>query len=281
MITLSTARLAAQHKIPSLMGILNMTPDSFSDGARYMDPELALEHAARLIKAGADIIDLGGESTRPGSREVPAEEEISRILPVLERLKVAFPQIQLSVDTRHAGTAEASIKAGAHFINDISALRHDKNMARLLAAHPDVRIILMHMQGQPQTMQLAPSYDDLFGEIREFFRSRITYCESFGIDRERILLDPGIGFGKNLEHNLRLLKGLDLFSDLGLPIVLGASRKRFIDAVSPSSADQRLGGSLAAALTGALQGVAILRVHDVFEHAQFFKVLSAITGADT
>jgi len=280
MIKLTTTQLSTALSIPRLMGILNLTPDSFSDGDRFMAPKLALEHATRLIKAGAEIIDLGGESTRPGSAEVPADQEISRVLPVLESLKADFPQIQFSVDTRHAATAEAAIKAGADIINDISALRHDRKMAALLAGYPEVKIILMHMQGQPQTMQLAPSYDDLFGEIREFFRSRIAYCESHGIDRQRLMLDPGIGFGKNLEHNLMLLKGLDLFQELELPIVLGASRKRFIDAVSPAFADQRIGGSLAAALMGALQGAVILRVHDVFEHAQFFKVLNAITGAD-
>lgn len=261
------------------MGILNLTPDSFSDGARYLVPERALEHAARLIEAGAGIIDLGGESTRPGSQEVSPHEEIARVLPVLRVLRKRHPGIMLSVDTRHAETAEMAIEAGADIINDISALRHDPAMAGILSAHPRVKIILMHMQGQPQTMQTAPHYDDLIGEIRDFFTGRIEFCEARGIDRSRLMLDPGIGFGKNLEHNLKLLATQTPFMAFGLPLVLGASRKRFIDAICSSAPDQRLAGSLAAALSVAMQGDVILRVHDVFEHAQFFKVLGAVIEA--
>ena len=264
---------------PCLMGILNLTPDSFSDGARYLDPERAVEHADRMVKAGAGIIDLGGESTRPGSEEVPPAEEIQRILPVLRILRKRYPHIELSIDTRHSETAEAAIEAGADIINDISALRHDPDMAAVLAAHSRVKVILMHMQGQPQTMQDAPHYDDLVGEINGFFAQRIEFCEANGIGRPRLMLDPGIGFGKTLEHNLKLLAAFNLFREHGLPLVLGASRKRFIDAVFASGPDQRLAGSLAAGLAAALQGDCILRVHDVFEHAQFFAVLKAILEA--
>jgi len=260
------------------MGILNLTPDSFSDGAMFCDPERALEQALMLLEAGAQIIDLGGESTRPGASEVPVEEELQRVLPVLRRLIRLHPRPRISIDTRHARTARVCIEEGATMINDISALRHDPQMASLLSDYPQVEIILMHMQGQPETMQVAPKYIDLCGEIKSFFEERIEFCESCGIARERLYLDPGIGFGKTTEHNLALLRALDKFGDLGLPIVLGASRKRFIDSVSPSAPDQRLAGSLAAALAGSMQGVSILRVHDVFAHSQFFKVLQAIVG---
>lgn len=272
-------RALSNFVIPRLMGILNLTPDSFSDGARYLDHELALEHADRMVKAGAGIIDLGGESTRPGSEEVPPAEEILRILPVLRKLRKRYPHIELSIDTRHSETAEAAIEAGADIINDISALRHDPDMAVVLAAHPKVKIILMHMQGQPQTMQNAPHYHDLVGEINSFFIQRIEFCEANGIERSRLMLDPGIGFGKTAGHNLKLLAALNLFREHGLPLVLGASRKRFIDAVFASGPDQRLAGSLAAGLAAALQGDCILRVHDVFEHAQFFAVLKAVLEA--
>lgn len=266
-------------QIPRLMGIVNLTPDSFSDGARYLDPDRAVDHAERLIEAGAEIIDLGGESTRPGSTEVKPEIEIQRVLPVLERLHARFPETALSIDTRHALTARTAIAAGATIVNDISALRHDPDIAKVLADHPRVRIILMHMLGQPQTMQQSPHYEDVVQDILAFFKERIAWCETSGIAPERLMLDPGIGFGKSLQHNLKLLSSLSLFRGLGLPLVLGASRKRFIDGISVSPPDQRLGGSLAAALCGALQGVAVIRIHDVYEHNQFFKVLNAIKGA--
>ena len=268
----------SQFKMPALMGILNLTPDSFSDGAMFNDPERALEHARSLLEAGAGIIDLGGESTRPGALEVSVEEELQRVLPVLRKLGGLHPRPRISIDTRHARTAEACIAEGANLINDISALRHDPDMAPLLAGFPQVDVILMHMRGQPETMQVAPRYDDLYNDIKGFFIERIEFCEAHGIARERLFLDPGIGFGKTAEHNLALLGALHRFAELGLPIVLGASRKRFIDAISASAPDQRLAGSLAAALVGAMQGVAILRVHDVFAHNQFFKVLRAIVG---
>lgn len=266
-------------KQPRLMGILNVTPDSFSDGGMFLDPDLAIQQGIMMIESGAAIIDLGGESTRPSSSETSAEEEIKRVMPMLRELIQRYPHITYSIDTRHAATAAAAIELGATIVNDISALQHDPQMAFLLAKHPQVQVILMHMQGQPQTMQDAPFYTDLMGEIKDFFAQRIAFCTSVGIATARLILDVGIGFGKTAQHNLQLLAQLDAFKELGLPLVLGASRKSFIDQYSPSSVQDRLAGSLAAALVSAMQGVEILRVHDVAEHRQFFALLNAITGA--
>lgn len=261
------------------MGILNLTPDSFSDGGQFFEAEAAYKHAVKMIDEGADIIDLGGESTRPGASELPPDDEVRRVMPVLSRLHRDFPTLPLSIDTRHSETAAIAIGAGAMMVNDISALSHDPGMAALLARHPQVKVILMHMQGSPQTMQDKPWYEDLLAEISDFFAERISYCASSGIAKERLMLDPGIGFGKNMDHNLCLLANLSHFKSFGLPLVLGASRKRFIDAVHPSAVEERLPGSLASAYFGALQGVDIIRVHDVASHLQFFKVMQAIQGA--
>ena len=264
---------------PRLMGILNITGDSFSDGGRYLNPDQALLQAQAMVRDGATIIDVGGESTRPGSEPVPAEVELARVIPVLARLRQLWPELDISVDTRKSEVAQAAIELGAAYINDVSALRADPALAPLLASNPSVKVILMHMQGEPASMQAAPHYGDVVAEVCEFFRERIAFAESVGISQDRLLLDPGIGFGKDLDHNLTLLSHLDSFRSFGLPLVLGVSRKRFIDALDPSAPDQRLGGTLAAAMVCALQKVDILRVHDVKEHRQFFAVLAGLAEA--
>ena len=266
-------------QIPVLMGILNVTEDSFSDGAQFLDRELAVKHTETMIAEGAEIIDIGAESTRPGSLPVPADIQIQRIIPILSYLKEKYPEVTFSVDTQKATVAEKAIEFGASIINDISALRTDPALADLLSAHPKVKVILMHMQGTPYTMQLNPVYKDVLKEINDFFQERIDFCLAKGILKENIMLDPGIGFGKNLEHNLTILANLKTFKEFGLPLVVGASRKSFIDKISPSSPSQRLGGCLAAALVSACEGINILRVHDVLLHKQFFEVLTVIAKA--
>lgn len=264
---------------PRLMGILNVTQDSFSDGGQFLDPDKALIQAEKLLDGGAQILDIGGESTRPGSAPVPVEIELQRVIPVVRLIRERHPQAVISVDTQKSAVAQSAIEAGASLINDVSALRADAGMADVLAEHPDVGVILMHMQGEPATMQEQPRYQDVVGEICEFFEQRLMYAEASQIGRGRILLDPGIGFGKTLEHNLRILANLDQFRQFGLPLVIGASRKRFIAASDGSEPNERLGGTLAAAVTSALQNADILRVHDVQAHRQFFRILQAIAGA--
>ena len=266
-------------QIPVLMGILNVTEDSFSDGAQFLDRELAVKHTEKMIAEGAEIIDMGAESTRAGSLPVPADIQIQRIIPILSYFKEKYPEVTFSVDTQKATVAEKAIEFGASIINDISALRTDPALADLLSAHPKVKVILMHMQGTPYTMQLNPVYQDVLQEIKDFFQERIDFCLTKGILKENIMLDPGIGFGKNLEHNLTILANLKTFKEFGLPLVVGASRKSFIDKISPSSPSQRLGGCLAAALVSACEGINILRVHDVLLHKQFFEVLTVIAKA--
>ena len=266
-------------QIPVLMGILNVTEDSFSDGAQFLDRELAVKHTEKMIAEGAEIIDMGAESTRPGSLPVPADIQIQRIIPILSYFKEKYPEVTFSVDTQKATVAEKAIEFGASIINDISALRTDLALADLLSAHPEVKVILMHMQGTPYTMQLNPVYKDVLKEINDFFQERIDFCLAKGILKENIMLDPGIGFGKNLEHNLTILANLKTFKEFGLPLVVGASRKSFIDKISPSSPSQRTGGCLAAALVSACEEINILRVHDVLLHKQFFEVLTVIAKA--
>jgi dihydropteroate synthase len=263
-----------------IMGILNVTEDSFSDGGQFIDPSAAVSQARSLIREGADILDIGAESTRPGSTGVSPQLQWERIKPVLSNLAHDNPGYPISIDTQSAEVAAEAIALGAAIINDISALRHDPQMASVLAEHPKVKLVLMHMQGTPQSMQKHPHYEDLFGEILDFFRDRIDYAACQGIDPSRIILDPGIGFGKNTEHNLKLLAGLDRFRSLGSPLLLGASRKRFIDFISPSPEHQRVGGSLASTFVACQSGVDIIRVHDVHEHRQFMEVLTAIYGME-
>lgn len=265
--------------IPVIMGILNVTEDSFSDGEQFLDRDSAIKHSIEMIAQGAEIIDIGAESTRPGSLPVPAEIQEQRIIPILSSLKEKYPEVTFSVDTQEATVAEKAIELGASIINDISALRTDPALAELLSANPEVKVILMHMQGTPRTMQINPVYQDVLVEIKDFFQERIDFCLAKGILRENIMLDPGIGFGKNLEHNLTILGNLRTFKEFGLPLVVGASRKSFIDKISPSSPAQRIGGCLAAAFVSAYEEIDILRVHDVLLHRQFFEVLTAIAKA--
>jgi dihydropteroate synthase len=258
---------------PLVMGVINVTPDSFSDGGRHFDPGRAIAAGHAMLEAGADILDIGGESTRPGAKAVPAEEEMARILPVVRELAKAGP---VSVDTRNAATMRAALDAGAEIINDISALRHDPEALPLIA-RSQAPVILMHMPGDdPATMQSLATYDDVVLEVAAFLRDRIATCEAFGIPRGRIAIDPGIGFGKTLEHNLALIDRLPIFASLGCRVVLGASRKRFIGTLSGvEEAARRMPGSIAAALAGAARGASVLRVHDVAETVQALAVWRA------
>lgn len=258
-----------------IMGIVNVTPDSFSDGGRYFDPQAAIAHGLRLVEEGADILDIGGESTRPGAEPVEEIEERARALPVIEALaaRVAVP---LSIDTRKPAIARAAIEAGASIWNDVSALTYAPDSMETAAAL-DCRIVLMHAQGDPRTMQDNPHYDDVVAEVRAFLEARIEACLAAGIDRARLIVDPGIGFGKTVAHNLALIAGLGRIAELGCPVLLGVSRKRFIAALDRAGpADERLGGSLAAALEGWRRGAAILRVHDVAATRQALAVAGAL-----
>jgi dihydropteroate synthase len=246
---------------PRIMGIVNVTPDSFSDGGAFFDAQCAIEHGLQLVSEGADVLDIGGESTRPGAEAVTAEEEIARVVPVIEALagKVSVP---ISVDTSKAAVMRAAVAAGAGLINDVRALREAGAMDT--AAELRVPVCLMHMQGEPRTMQASPQYDDVVGEIKRFLADRILACEFAGIEKKRLLVDPGFGFGKTLEHNVAILCALKEFSGLGVPLLVGLSRKGMIGALTGrDAAADRVHGSVAAALLAAQRGAAILRVHDV------------------
>jgi dihydropteroate synthase len=245
-----------------VMGVVNVTPDSFSDGGRYLDPDAAVAHALALAAEGADVLDFGGESTRPGAEPVPAEEERRRVGPVIERVAGRSPA-QLSIDTSKATVAEAAIAAGATMVNDVTALRGDPEMAGLVADR-GVDCCLMHMLGEPRTMQLDPHYDDVVGEVAAFLEERLAFAVRAGIREERILLDPGIGFGKTLEHNLELLRRLDEIVALGRPVVVGTSRKSFLGLLTGrAEPDQRLAGTIATNVLALERGAAVFRVHDV------------------
>lgn len=261
---------------PLVMGIVNVTPDSFSDGGRFFAAEAAIAHGHALIAEGADILDIGGESTRPGAPQVPPEEEQARILPVIAAL--APTGVCISVDTRHAATMRMALGAGARVINDITALTGDAASLDVAAAW-GAGVVLMHMQGSPQTMQVDPRYGDVVAEIRAYLAARVTACRAAGIPDDRIAVDPGIGFGKTLDHNLALLAGLDSFATLGVAVLVGASRKSFLGRLGGGApADRRLGGSVAAALAAAARGADILRVHDVGETVQALAVWRAIAA---
>ena len=264
---------------PRVMGILNATPDSFSDGGRHLEADAALAHARRLIAGGADLLDLGAESTRPGAEPVAAEVEIARLVPLITTL-VAESDIPISVDTMKPQVARAVVAAGAAMWNDVTALRHSPD-SLAAAAELGCSVVLMHMQGAPASMQAEPHYDDVVGEVAAFLAGRAEAAMAAGVARERIWLDPGIGFGKHsIRHNLPLLAGLDRIVALGFPVLLGASRKSFIGALDGGAkADGRLGGSIAAALAGAAAGVTAVRVHDVRETVQALAVWAAIAGA--
>jgi dihydropteroate synthase len=255
---------------PRIMGIVNVTPDSFSDGGRHFETEAAVEHALRLEAEGADILDIGGESTRPGAAGIDVAEECRRVLPVIERL-VQEARAPLSIDTRNSEVMRRAAAAGVRLVNDVSALRHDAQSLPALA-ETGLPVVLMHAQGDPATMQDRPRYADVVLDIYDFFTERIAASEAAGIPRSRLILDPGIGFGKTLAHNLTLLRALSLFHGLGCVLMLGASRKSFIAHLTGAAPPDRLPGSLAAALIGAAQGVQVLRVHDVGETRQALAV---------
>ena len=258
-----------------IMGILNVTPDSFSDGNQYFDTDKAVERALEMISQGADIIDIGGESTRPGASKISAKTEIERVIPIIKKL-CKQTDIPISIDTTKAEVAEKAIQTGASIINDISALQFDDDMIKVLQNFSDVPVILMHMQGTPETMQDDPHYEDVIEESLSFFGERINFCEDNRISRERIIIDPGIGFGKKQEDNLAILKKISEFKCLGLPIMLGASRKSFIGKIYESETSERLSGSLASTAIAFQSDVEIIRVHDVQEHKRFLKVMKEI-----
>ena len=259
------------------MGIVNVTPDSFSDGGRFLDPELAIVHASRLVAEGADILDVGGESTRPGSDPVGSDVEIGRVLPVIERLVERHPGIPISIDTRKAQVAGAALDAGAAIVNDISG-GTDPAMFDMAREH-DAGMVLMHMKSDPRTMQDAPRYEDVVAEVREYLRERIEAAEFAGISPERIAIDPGIGFGKDLGHNLMLMNRIDALLSLGRPVLVGPSRKRFIGTILDLPEGERVEGTAGAVAWLVARGAHVVRVHDVKEIVRVVRVVDAIAGA--
>ncbi|MCG7536867.1 dihydropteroate synthase [Pseudoalteromonas sp. OOF1S-7] len=260
---------------PQIMGIVNVTPDSFSDGGKYSRADSAVKHGLSLLSQGASMLDIGGESTRPGAPDVSLEQELERVIPAIEGLRAQSDCI-ISVDTSKAEVMMAAIEAGADMINDVRALQ-EPGALDIAARYDDVPVCLMHMQGQPRTMQLEPSYQNLFKDIHAFFESRITRCTEVGIARERLILDPGFGFGKTLEHNFSLLGQLSYFAELKLPILAGLSRKSMFGKLLNRDTDERLAASLGGALLCAQQGAQILRVHDVQETNDVLRVWRAAT----
>jgi dihydropteroate synthase len=271
-------RGALDLRHPLVMGILNVTPDSFSDGGRFISLDGAVSHAMRMIDEGADIIDIGGESTRPGAEPVGAQEEIRRVAPVIEAVR-RQSAVPISIDTYRSETATAALDAGADIVNDISALRFDSDMARLIAQRK-VPVVLMHMLGDPKTMQSNPAYEDCVKEIADFFDERIAFALSAGIERSKLILDPGIGFGKRPVDNLAILARLAELARFEIPLLVGASRKSFIGVVDlQATSNQRLGGSVAAAVIAVMNGANMVRVHDVRETVQAMNVLNAVRKA--
>lgn len=271
-----TARTAALSQV---MGIVNVTPDSFSDGGRWASTDAAVDRAMRLVAEGADVLDIGGESTRPGAEPVGEDEEIDRVAPVIAAVRARWGGM-ISVDTMKPAVARAAVAAGATMWNDVTALGHAPD-SLAVAAELGCDVVLMHMKGEPRTMQADPRYDDVVGEVRDYLRGRAEAAMAAGVARERIWLDPGIGFGKTLDHNMALTAGLGALVDLGFPVLYAASRKRTIQAIDPTAveATDRLGGSLALALEGARRGARMVRVHDVRETAQALKVQAAVRAA--
>jgi dihydropteroate synthase len=256
-----------------LMGVVNVTPDSFSDGGLYLDPAAAIAHGEELLVAGAEILDVGGESTRPGAEPVSEDEELRRVLPVIEGLAGAT----VSVDTSKAAVAVAALDAGATIVNDVTALRGDPEMAALCAER-EATVVLMHMLGEPRTMQDEAVYGDVIAEVKTFLAARIEFALAAGIAEQRIWVDPGIGFGKTAAHNHELLRRLHELVELGRPVVIGTSRKSFIGRVDGSAAGERLGGTIASSVLAAAAGADVVRVHDVAEVRQALTVAAAIHG---
>jgi dihydropteroate synthase len=257
-----------------VMGIVNVTPDSFSDGGQFLDPQTAVAHACQLVEQGAEILDVGGESTRPGASPVTEEEELRRVIPVIEQL-VGRVQVPISIDTIKAGVARAALTAGASIVNDVAANRHDPAMWETVAeAHAGY--VCVHMQGTPQTMQDNPVYRDVVCEVGGFFRERLERLSHCGVSREQVILDPGIGFGKTLDHNLQLLGALRRFTTLGCPLLLGVSRKSFIGKLLGAEVTARLPGALACACLAVAAGTQIIRAHDVAETVQVIRMTEAV-----
>ena len=261
---------------PRLMGIVNVTPDSFSDGGRFLAPDAAAAHAEGMAQSGADILDVGGESTRPGAETVPHDEEIRRVVPVIQAIKASV-DTPVSVDTRKTQVADAALTAGADLLNDVSAFSHDPSMVQLVS-ESGAPVCLMHAQGTPDIMQNAPTYANVLLDIYDFLEEKRDMAEAAGIPRSRIMLDPGIGFGKTLAHNLALLRRISLFHGLGCAVLLGVSRKRFIGTLGNApQADQRAAGSIALGLGAVMQGVQVLRVHDIEDTRQALNLAMAVT----
>ncbi len=258
---------------PVIMGILNVTPDSFSDGGEFRDADAAIAHGIAMAEAGAEIVDVGGESTRPGAADVPPDEEIERVVPVIKELD-RRSDVVISIDTRKAEVAEAALDAGAALVNDVSALG-DPAMKRVVA-RAKCPVVLMHMKGTPTTMQQAPAYQDVVTEVRDFLRKRIEAAAEAGIAPERIIVDPGIGFGKTLAHNLELLRRLEALRALGRPILVGTSRKSFIGKILHTEVDKRLMGTVASCVWARARGADIFRVHDVRQVREALTVIAAI-----
>jgi len=263
---------------PLVMGVVNVTPDSFSDGGLYLDTDAAVAHGEELVRDGAAIVDVGGESTRPGAEEVPEGEELERVVPVVERLAVD-DHITVSIDTRKAAVAEQALQAGARIVNDVSAFRHDAAIAGLVAG-AGATCCLMHMLGDdPRTMQDAPVYDDVVSDVKAFLEERLAFAVAEGVSEERVWLDPGIGFGKTLEHNLELLRRLDEIVAIGRPVVIGTSRKSFLGKLTGREPDQRTAGTLATLVIALERGATIFRVHDVPEAVDALTVAAATLDA--
>lgn len=259
-----------------VMGILNLTPDSFYDGGRYADPDAALKQARRMVDEGADIIDIGGESTRPGSDPVPLDEELRRVVPIVRKVKEGLKTL-VSIDTYKSEVARRALDAGADIVNDISGVRFDPDMPGLLKSR-GCPVVVMHMKGTPKDMQQNPHYDDVVGEVREYFDERVDALCGLGIDRSRVILDPGIGFGKRVEDNLALMARLEDLRVDGLPLLVGASRKSVIGAVLDLPLEERLEGTLALTALAVAKGVKIIRVHDVKENVRVVRMVEAVKG---
>ena len=259
------------------MGVLNVTPDSFSDGGRFDSVQAAVAHGRQMATDGAAIVDVGGESTRPGSELVTLDEELGRVLPVVERLREEVP-LPVSVDTMKAEVARRALAAGAVLVNDVTALRHDPEMVEVVA-QAGCAVCLMHMLGEPKTMQEHPQYGDVVAEVTAFLEERLQWAVARGVREEQILLDPGIGFGKTVEHNLLLIKHLGKLAALGRPIVLGSSRKRFLGAILGAGPGERTAGTAATTALGAIAGAAVFRVHDVRPNLEALRVATAVRGA--
>ena len=260
------------------MGVINVTPDSFSDGGKFFTLQSAYDQSLKLIKDGADIIDIGGESSRPGSKPITLEQELERTIPLITRIHSNFPETIISIDTTKSKVAEKAILSGANIINDISGLSYDEDMGKVASKY-DVPLVIMHMQGKPETMQDAPFYNDLIEDIKSFFQDRIRYAAQFGIRKDRIILDPGIGFGKSFNDNFKLINQLEKFDHFELPILIGPSRKSFIGIALNEKPEFRLEGTLAAAAAGILRGARIVRVHDVRQIKKVVKIIDLVRGA--